>query len=221
MRFPDYGDERSPRNLIRSRASPRTTSSPVREANPDALEPERPPPSWCRVANHARAMHAPIVAQAIPSGARLVRDVGVPPRHALIDLTGSFDKRHMVRPDEAVARVSHLGAAVRGRCVWWRTSRFLSLGRAAHDRQIETRECRIARSVSRGRSCDTSKGQVELRMPPVLWRLGHVGDVQRQVVNRARLRSQVLDDSVAQRGSPTRTASKRARPLPRRPERTA
>ena len=54
-------------------------------------------------------------------------------------------------------------------------------------------------SVTRGRSRDTSKGQIELRIPPVLWRPGHVGDVQRQVVNRARLRPQVLDDSVPQR----------------------
>jgi len=37
--------------------------------------------------------------------------MGVPARHALIDLAGTFDKRHMVRPNETVARVSHLGAA--------------------------------------------------------------------------------------------------------------
>jgi len=125
--------------------------------------------------------------------------MGVPAGHALVDLSRSFDEHHMVRPDKTVARVSHLGAAsevdpLRGKRVG------SPFGRAAHYCQVDTREWRFAPSVTRGRSRDTSEGQIELRMLPAFCSPGHVGDVQRQVVGRARLRPQLLDDAVPQCG---------------------
>src|SRR6202011_6184542 len=75
-----------------------------------------------------------------------------------------------------------------------------SYGRAAHHGQVDPRECRIAPSVTLGRSRDTRKSEIELRISPIFWRPGHVGHVQRQVVDWARLRPQLLEDSVPQQG---------------------
>jgi hypothetical protein len=150
-------------------------------------------------ANHARAVHAPVVAHAITSGGRLVGDMGVPAGHALVDFSRSLHERHMVRPYEAVARVSDLSASSE---VDPHGSKRIGspFGRATHHREIDTAECRSAMSVTRRRPGDASKGQIELWMSPVLGRPGHVRDVQRHVVDRARSRPQVLDDSVPQRG---------------------
>jgi hypothetical protein len=109
--------------------------------------------------------------------------MGVPARHALVDLAGSFDERHMVRSYEAVARVSHFRAASEVDTFGGKRVVFPFRG-AAHHRQVETGECRLAPSVSRGRLGDASETQIELRMWPVPWRLGHECNVQRQVVDR-------------------------------------
>ena len=154
---------------------------PRSKANPERPRRNR---HGAAVANHARAVRAPIVAQAIPSGGRLVGEMGVPAGHALVDLSRSFDERHLVRPYEAVARVPDLGAASEVDALGGKRVGF-SFRRAAHDGQVDAGECRFARRFFRRRSRDTSKGESELRMSPVLWRLGHVGDVQRQVVNRS------------------------------------
>ena len=113
------------------------------------------------VANHARAVRAPVVAQAIPSGGRLEGDMGVPAGHALVDLSRSFDERHLVRPYQAVARVSDLGAASEVDAFSGKRVGF-SFGRAAHHRQVDAGEGRFAPSLFRGRTRDASKGESEL-----------------------------------------------------------
>jgi hypothetical protein len=87
-------------------------------------------------------MLAAIVMEPEFPGARVVRNVCVPARDALIDVPRSFDERHLVGSNEPVTAVAHFGAsphvdAARGERVR------SSIGNTLQHRQVETDGLRV------------------------------------------------------------------------------
>src|SRR5262245_9661363 len=63
------------------------------------------------VADHARAMRAAVVVKPVRTGARVVRDVGVPARDALVDVTAVLEEGDVVRANQPVAAIADLDGA--------------------------------------------------------------------------------------------------------------